>query len=99
MSAKRTHDVVATVGTYRDRHDGNEKKRYQNCGSAFTNDDGNISIKLEALPLSKDWSGFLSLYPVKEREAPREQPPAGRYENAAAVAAGNVSAGDDDIPF
>ena len=68
MSAKRTHDLVATVGEYTNRQTGETKKRYQNCGSAFTNDDGNISIKLEALPLSKDWSGFLSLYPVKERE-------------------------------
>ena len=68
MSAKRTHDLVATVGEYTNRQTGETKKLYQNCGSAFTNDDGNISIKLEALPLSKDWSGFLSLYPVKERE-------------------------------
>ena len=67
MSAKRTHDLVATVGEYTNRQTGETKKRYQNCGSAFTNDDGNISIKLEALPLSKEWSGFLSLYPVKEQ--------------------------------
>jgi hypothetical protein len=71
MSAKRTHDLVATVGEYTNRQTGETKKRYQNCGSAFTNDDGNISIKLEALPLSKDWSGFLSLYPVKEQEQGR----------------------------
>jgi hypothetical protein len=34
----------------------------------------------------------------KEIGAP-SQPPAGRYENTAAVAAGNPTEGDDDIPF
>ena len=96
MKARRTHDVVATIGTYKDR-DGNEKKRYQNCGSVFTGEDGRMSMKLDALPVSKDWSGFLSFYPVERKEQP-EAPPAGRYENAEAVHAA-VREGDDDIPF
>lgn len=89
---QRTHDVVATIGTYKDR-DGNEKKRYQNCGSVFTDDEGRQSIKLDAIPVSPDWSGWLSLYPV-ERKAAHQVPPAGRYESA-----GEMLAGEDDIAF
>lgn len=61
MKAKRTHEVVATVGSYKDA-EGNEKKRYQNCGSAFTGDDGRISIKLDAVPVGPEWSGWFSLF-------------------------------------
>lgn len=98
MKAKRTHEVVATNGTYKDR-DGNEKKRYINCGSAFTGEDGRISIKLDSVPVSPEWSGWFSLYAVERKEERREPeiPAAGRYENAGEMAA-SVE-GDDDIPF
>jgi hypothetical protein len=88
--AKRTHDVVATAGTYKDR-DGNEKKRYLNCGSAFTDDEGRVSIKVESIPVGPDWSGWLSLYPVKEREG----------VGAQQASRGRDGRGDggDDIPF
>lgn len=63
MKARKTHDVVATVGTYKGP-DGQERKRYLTVGAAFTSPEGRISIKLEALPVAREWSGFLSLYPV-----------------------------------
>lgn len=66
--ARKVFDVVATVGKYNDRQ-GNEKKRYQTCGAAFENDKGQLSIKLECIPVGPDWSGWLSLYPPKERDA------------------------------
>ena len=93
MKAKRTHDVVATIGTYKDR-DGNEKKRYHTCGSAFTGEDGRVSIKLDSVPVGPEWSGWFSLFDVKERD---NQPPAGSYANAAAVSA--ASGGDEDLSF
>jgi len=67
-----THDIVATIGEYTDR-EGNTKKRFQKCGAAFTNDEGQISIKLDAVPITPDWSGWLSLYPKKEYDAPQAQ--------------------------
>lgn len=90
MPAKRTHEVVATVGTYKDR-EGKEKKRYQNCGSAFTDDDGRLSIKLDAVPVSPEWSGWFSLFPIEKKD---QAPPAGRYESARAMEEAR-----DDIPF
>ncbi len=34
--AQRPHDVLATVGTYKDRHSGEEKKRRLKVGAAST---------------------------------------------------------------
>ena len=86
-----THDIVATIGTYTDR-DGNEKKRYHKCGAAFTNDEGNISIKIDAMPVHPEWSGWLSLFEKKEFDgAPRPSEPV-RQQPVAATA-------DDEIPF
>ena len=69
MSTRKTHDIVATVGEYTDRN-GQPKKRYSKIGAAFTDDQGRISLKLDTVPVSPDWSGWLSLYePREERQA------------------------------
>jgi len=93
MASQRTHDVVATVGTY--KKDGEEKKRYANCGSAFTDDQGRISIKLDTIPVSPDWSGFLSLYPVENnRQHPQAERPRQQQRTQSQPPMEN-----DDIPF
>lgn len=76
MSTRKTHDVIATVGTYKDKKTGQERKRWANCGAAFTDDQGRISIKLDSIPVSPDWSGFLSLKEVEDGGAGR---PRGGY--------------------
>ena len=89
-----THDIVATIGTYTDR-EGNEKKRFNKCGAAFTNDDGNLSIKIDAMPVSPEWNGWLSLYEKKEfdNQASSRPQPARQQPVAAAADDG------DEIPF
>lgn len=96
MSNTYTHDIVATVGTYTDR-EGNEKKRYQKCGIAMTDEDGRLSLKLEAMPVTPDWSGWLNLYPKKDYDAPQRQntPPMEPIRQQPAGA----TAGHDEIPF
>lgn len=68
MRARRTHDVVATVGEYTDRETGEKKKRFATCGSAFSDDQGRISIKLDTIPVGPEWSGWLSLYPADRKD-------------------------------
>ena len=92
--AKKVFDVVATVGKYTDRN-GQEKKRYVNVGAAFENDKGQLSIKIETIPVGPEWSGWLSLYEPKERS--QGQPAAIGSAPAAAPAAGGDFS--DDIPF
>jgi hypothetical protein len=96
--ARPTHDIVATLGEYK-AADGSKKKRYHTCGKAFTNDQGQISLKLDALPCSPEWSGWLSLYPVQEHAAPRPDPrPAPRAMPPPPVETAEEDP-DDDIPF
>ena len=89
-----THDIVATIGTYNDR-EGNEKKRYHKCGAAFTNDEGQISIKIDAMPVSPDWTGWLSLYEKKEYDNQASSRPEPARQQPVAAA----SADADEIPF
>jgi len=96
--SKIIHDVVATIGEYTDR-EGNTKKRFQKCGAAFTNEDGQISIKLDAVPCSPDWSGWLSLYEKKEYEQPRQPQNRPLAEPARQQPVTSSSADQDDIPF
>lgn len=63
--AKYTHDVVATIGEYTTGN-GEKKKRYMNAGKAFQDDQGRISLKIDAVPVGPEWSGWLSLYPRKD---------------------------------
>jgi len=44
-------DAVATVGEYKDKKTGETKKRYSKCGSVFIDDEGNISFKIDVLPV------------------------------------------------
>ena len=87
--ARKIYDLVATVGTYTDKQ-GNEKKRYVNVGAVFEGDKG-MSMKLETLPVGPEWSGWLSFYEPKEREA------APFTQHSAAKA--NAYVPDGDEPF
>lgn len=92
--AKLTHDVVATIGEYKNSA-GETKKRYLTCGKCLTDDEGRQAIKLDAIP-GPGWSGWLSLYPAEKqaprqapdpRPKPKDPPPAEDYQE------------EDDIPF
>jgi len=59
MSKKRL-DAIAVVGEYTDSQ-GNPKKRYSKLGSAFVNDKGEVSVKLDSMPCGGTWDGWISL--------------------------------------
>jgi hypothetical protein len=51
MSKMTPHKrAVAVTGTYTDRN-GSEKKRYTTIGTLFRYDDGNLSLKIDAVPV------------------------------------------------
>lgn len=68
MPAKRTHEILATVARYQGT-DGRPTKRRLPVGSAFTDDQGRVFLKVEALPVTPEWSGWLSLVPLEPRPA------------------------------
>jgi len=105
--AIKKYDAVATVGEYTNKA-GETKKRYMNVGVVFENDKGQLSLKLDALPLNREWSGFISFYEPKERDT-QDSTPASRAQTQHNQAKANgyvppqTVAQDDDeydpIPF
>ena len=95
----KKYDVVAVTGEYQDR-EGQTKKRYQNCGACFEKD-GRLSIKLEAIPVSPEWNGWLNLFEPRSSggrtSTQGSHAPAG--SSAGSGAQSSSTEFDDDIPF
>lgn len=82
------YEVKAKNGTYKDRN-GEEKARWHQMGVCFQNDKGQLSLKIDSIPVN--WDGWISLFEPKPKE-----------ENSnRSVSSGAVRAEvmDDDIPF
>lgn len=95
MSKKRL-DAIAIVGEYTDSQ-GQTKKRFSKLGSAFIDDKGQVSIKLDSMPCGGTWDGWISL-----KEPYDQDKPAARQSSEPARGSRRGSAadiGDQDIPF
>ena len=51
---------IATLGSFTDKATGKKVKRYHTCGTVFESPNGKLFMRLDALPVSPDWSGFIS---------------------------------------
>ncbi len=76
MSSKVVFDVCASTGSYIGQ-DGQEKQRWINVGCVFKNEQGRVSIKLDAIPVRTNDKGelWLSCFVPKQRQQPAQQPP------------------------
>lgn len=106
MKSRVKYEAVATIGKYKDRTTGEEKKQFLRVGTVFEAEDGRLSLKLDAVPSSPEWSGFISFYEPKGREeqsAPpqRQQLPDVRHQQRSMpdhpAPAQDIE--DGDIPF
>lgn len=79
------YEVKAKNGTYKDRN-GEEKTRWHHMGVCFQNDKGQLSLKIDSLPLN--WDGWVSLFDPKPKDGSAPQQSAPAIEQMA-----------DDIPF
>lgn len=70
--SKLVYDAVATIGKYTNKQ-GEEKKRYLNVGKVFEYEDGGLSLKMDAVPVGLEWSGWISFYVPKEKDAAQSQ--------------------------
>lgn len=72
--ARKVYDALVTTRKYKDKITGEKKKVRVNVGAVFENN-GNLSLKLEMMPIGSDWSGWISFFPVESRpEPPRREP-------------------------
>ena len=84
-------DAIATVGEYKDPKTGDMKKRYSKCGSVFINDDGNISVKMDTMPVGA-WDGWINAREPFEGEKPARQ-------SSAPTRKSSRVDDDSDLPF
>ena len=62
------------TGTFKDRNTGEEKKAYNDVGAVFINDEtGLITVKLDTVPVSPEWSGWLYCNPGHNRVPSEEE--------------------------
>ena len=95
---EKIKDAVAAVGEY--NKGGEIKKRYQKVGSLFQRDDGSLSLKLESIPLSVNWNGWLNFYdPYNKREGQQQQQPPQQQKPTQLEPKGQIFNADDEIPF
>ena len=98
MAAKLAYDAVATIGKYTDKQ-GNEKKRYMTVGKVFESEGGGLSLKLDALPVVPEWSGWISFYVPKDKEqSPAQEQHSTAKANGYQAQATNTF-DDEQIPF
>lgn len=73
MAAQYMGDVCTITGKYNDQQ-GNEKNRYLKVGAWFDNE-GRISVKLEAIPLpDPNGNVWLSLFMRQDDNSNQQQP-------------------------
>lgn len=87
-------DAVANVGQYTDPTDGKVKKRRVKVGALFENEYGK-SLKLDAIPCSPDWDGYINFYTTDD--ARKDYAVKGVAQAKAAMAGDSLPS--DDIPF
>jgi hypothetical protein len=64
---KKCGDLFATVGTWTGA-DGKQHKRKIRCGVLMRDDSsGRMAIRIEAVPVAREWSGWLSVSPETEQ--------------------------------
>jgi len=64
---KKFKNIVVITGTYKTR-DGQEKKRYQTIGSVFLDDNENLKIKIDSIPIvDGGWAGWANCYDLEEK--------------------------------
>ena len=59
MPAKKKYDLVAKTGEY--VQNGETKARWFTCGAVFENENGQMSAKLNGIPVGTDWNGWFTM--------------------------------------
>jgi len=90
MSSKKKYDLVAKVGEY--ELNGEKKARWFTCGAVFENEKGQLSAKINGIPVGVDWNGWLNLSP------PSDQKSGGQPASTAPSTAPKAEPKKDDLP-
>lgn len=90
---KKQYDAVAVIGQSKTTG----KKYYQNCGIAFVESVGGelrISFKPSAIPVAKDWNGYINFYERKPKGSEN-----GNSDGNYVEMTSHTNEFNDEIPF
>lgn len=104
MKSRVKYEAVATVGKYRDKATGEEKKQFSRVGTVFESEDGRLSLKLDTIPIGPGWSGFIQFYDPKpyeggERQSDRMPPERRASHGMPPAPAATNDDEDENLPF
>ena len=88
---KKIKNLVVAQGKY--MSDGQEKTRWLTIGSMFKKDDGNITLKLDSVPVG-EFDGWVNVFDLPDRDAPQRAP-----APSTAPQSYQTSVADEDVPF
>lgn len=84
MMASSYHgDIKVSTGTYNDPQTGVEKKRWLKIGAAFVDENGNMSLKFEALPLAKPEGTWAKIFTNDNNNQSQQRPQQGQQQQQA----------------
>lgn len=69
---RRTHRLLGTTRSWVNEAGQKQKSRIE-CGAIFTSDAGRISVRITALPITKEFDGWLSAVPCGENDNPSDE--------------------------
>jgi hypothetical protein len=93
---KRKFEILATVGTWTDSTTGKKNKRTVAVGSIYESTHGKLVMRIDAIPVSPDWSGWMQLKPCFPELPPGRKVSPGM---PAAPEEEQDSESDEDRPF
>jgi hypothetical protein len=93
---KRKFEVVATVGKWKDPETGKTNKRTVAVGAIYESNGGKLVLRIDAIPVSPDWSGWMSLKPLAPELPPGRRNPPGMPPASDIIPETDE---DRDIPF
>ena len=78
---KRRYEVIATVGKWTDPDTKKPVKRSVAVGAIYESTGGKLVLRIDAIPVAPDWSGWMQLRPCTPdlppgRRLPPGMPPA-----------------------
>lgn len=75
-------DLMASVGEFLDERTGRQAKRQIKCGVVMRDDaSGKFSIKMDSVPISPEWSGWLSVKNVETEQVRDPDNPEKEHNN------------------
>lgn len=67
---RKIYEAVATVGKWKDPATGKSHKRTVAVGAIYESAHGKLVLRIDAIPVAPDWSGWMQLKPLAPESPP-----------------------------